>query len=178
MKLPNCSICQKEFTKQRMGQVVCSPKCAIKIPKVTRQKEKALVTKRKEAIKTKGEVENDVEKVVNAYIRERDKDLPCISCGATTCYPYFHAGHFIAVGANPSIRFETENIHKQCAKCNTWGNGSYGTYRIGLIKKIGLDRVDWLEGPHPVRKYTKDDLLEIKAQYKTKLKDLKGGSHG
>ena len=161
-----------------MGQVVCSPKCAIKVPKVQKQKQIKVIKERKEALKTKKDVKKDVERVVNEYIRERDKDQGCISCGVTTCYPYFHAGHFVAVGANESIRFEPDNIHKQCAKCNTHGGGMYGPYRINLIKKIGLDRVEWLEGPHPVKKYTKEDLLVMKLHYKQKLKDLKGGTRG
>ncbi|MCP4492501.1 MAG: recombination protein NinG, partial [Gammaproteobacteria bacterium] len=41
-----------------------------------------------------------------------------------------------------------------------------------LVKKIGQDRVDWLEGKHEVRKYTCEDLKEVELKYKQKLKEL------
>ena len=43
---------------------------------------------------------------------------------------------------------------------------------INLIEKIGIDNVDWLEGPHEPKKYTCEDLKEIEILYKSKLKDL------
>ena len=45
-------------------------------------------------------------------------------------------------------------------------------YRINLIKKIGLDKVEWLEGQHEPKKYTCEDLKEIELKYKQKLKEL------
>ena len=182
LKLSNCSICQKEFTKQRMGQVVCSPKCAVKVPKVTRQKEKTLVTKRKEALKTARDYIKEVQTVFNAYIRERDKHELCICCnqflssgdvgGAYDC------GHYRSVGSAPHLRFDERNAHGQRKQCNRWGAGRAVDYRIGLIRRIGLAQVEKLEADQTVKKWGIADLLELKAQYKQKLKDLKGGRHG
>ena len=45
-------------------------------------------------------------------------------------------------------------------------------YRVNLIKKIGLEWVEWLEGPHDPIKYTIDDLKNIKLTYRAKLKEL------
>ena len=42
-------------------------------------------------------------------------------------------------------------------------------YRINLVKRIGQEAVDWLEGPHEPCKYTIQDLIEIKLQF-TKMK--------
>jgi hypothetical protein len=50
------------------------------------------------------------------------------------------------------------------------GNGI--EYRMRLIKKIGVDRVEWLEeNGHEVKKWTKDELKELIATYKNKIKD-------
>jgi hypothetical protein len=43
-------------------------------------------------------------------------------------------------------------------------------YRAELIRRIGLAGVERLEGPHPTRKYTVDDLREIRDTYRAKLK--------
>ena len=46
-------------------------------------------------------------------------------------------------------------------------------YRIELVKRIGTDKVDWLEGPHDPKRYTIEDLKNIKAEYLAKTKELK-----
>jgi hypothetical protein len=45
--------------------------------------------------------------------------------------------------------------------------------RIGMIKKIGLARVEWLEGYHEPRKYTIPEIIEMKALYRAKVRELK-----
>ena len=47
-----------------------------------------------------------------------------------------------------------------------------------MIRRIGLAQVEKLEADQTVKKWGIADLLELKAQYKQKLKDLKGGTHG
>jgi Bacteriophage Lambda NinG protein len=186
--MSRCPICRAQYQKWSMTQKVCkNPACAEQYGRekarqlAEKQKRKEAkedrlsIRERKEAIKKKSEVKKEVERVVNTYIRERDKDQPCISCGSYTSYPFFHAGHFISVGANDTLRFEPDNIHKQCCKCNTHGNGMYGPYRINLIKKIGIERVEWLEGPHNPKHYSKEDLQALKACFRNKLKDIKKG---
>lgn len=106
----------------------------------------------------------------NAYIRARDGQY-CISCGATS--GQFHAGHYISVGHGGSIlRFEEDNCHSQCARCNSFKSGNVTSYRIGLTKKLGADRVTEIECTKGVKKYTIDELKAITAKYKQKLANL------
>ena len=119
----------------------------------------------------------------NAYIRKRDELKPCISC-ETGFIPNqvggsWDCGHYLTVGAFPELRFEETNASKQCKKCNG-GAGKYTKknhsvikqYRINLIERIGLDKVEWLEGPHEQVKLTAMDLKDIELKYKKKLKEL------
>ncbi|MNN92311.1 Bacteriophage Lambda NinG protein [compost metagenome] len=46
-------------------------------------------------------------------------------------------------------------------------------YRIELVKRIGTERVEWLEGPHQAQRYTIEDLKAIKAECRAKIKQLK-----
>lgn len=112
--------------------------------------------------------------VFNTYIRIRDKDLPCISCGTLSNVKY-DAGHFWNAGNNQFLRFNEDNVNKQCGNnCNVHLSGNFGEYRIGLIEKIGIERVDILE---QTRHFTlKLSIAEIKEQiliYKSKIKLLK-----
>ena len=108
----------------------------------------------------------------NAWIRHRDDKLPCISCQRHHTGQY-HAGHYRAVGSNPALRFEPLNVHKQCSVCNNHKSGNLTEYRINLLKRIGQQALDWLEGPHDAKKYTIEDLRQIRDEYRLKLRQAK-----
>lgn len=107
----------------------------------------------------------------NAWIRE-SKGGRCISCGRHH-EGQMHAGHYRTTSAAPELRFEPDNVWPQCAPCNTHLSGNLVLYRANLIHKIGLDRVEWLEGPHEPKRYRKEDYQQIEAEYKDKLKALR-----
>jgi len=109
------------------------------------------------------------QKSFNAYIRARDSDCSCISCGRSTGCKV-NAGHYKSVGSSPELRFNELNVHLQCEHCNLFKSGNIENYRINLIKKIGLDKVEWLEGPHEPKKYACAELKEIELLYKQKIK--------
>lgn len=109
----------------------------------------------------------------NAYIRKRDEHLPCVSCDKpNTGTHQRHASHYRSVGACPELRFEELNVHASCAQCNSMKSGNIIEYRIRLIKKIGEEKVIWIESQNYVKKYTCEDYLKIEKKYKKKLKDL------
>ena len=112
----------------------------------------------------------------NAWVRERDAGHPCISCGRHHQGQY-HAGHYRPAGSNPELRFEPDNCHLQCAPCNSHLSGNLTAYRPALIAKIGLARVEWLEGPHDPKRYRKEDYQAIEAEYKEKLKALRASQN-
>ena len=154
--------CGATFVPARLGQSVCSPACAI--IDAPRHQEKAR--------KSLAQVEREAQQAFNEWVRLRDADLPCVSCGRHHDGQY-HAGHWRSVGANPELRFEPLNVWKQCAPCNTHLSGNLVNYRISLIQLIGLEKVEWLEGPHEARKYTIEEIKAIKADYRAKTRELK-----
>lgn len=184
-KNPACGV---SFPPQRLGQVVCSPKCGLAIKDVNQvkarkaidQRERREIQVRKEKLKSRGDHIREAQVLFNEFIRFRDAHLPCISCDSL---PSDHdlitgsrwdAGHYRSVGACPELRFEPLNVHRQCVKCNRNLSGNAVEYRIRLVRRIGNEQVDFLEGPHQARKYTIDDLKAIKADYRAKIKQLKG----
>ena len=194
--MKTCPYCQTEFLPRKFAQVCCNDyRCALKHVRKLRER-KVEAAKRKinrvarDKIKTLSQRKAEAQPHCNRFIRERDKDEPCISCGRYDCEiedkwtgGKWDAGHFVSRGADEGLRFNALNIHKQCKSCNG-GSGKYTKkrhtvahqYEENLIKRIGQDKVDWLKGPHPIQNLRKDDVIEICQYYKEQLKILKESS--
>jgi len=172
--------CGASFVPQRLGQAVCSPACGLAIKDVNQEKaRKALadvgrkeLQAAKERIKSKGQYMREAQVAINAWVRLRDAAHPCVSCGRHHEGQY-HAGHYRTVAGSPELRFEPLNIHKQCAPCNNHKSGDIVNYRIELVKRIGAELVEWLEGKHEPKRYTVEDLKAITAEYRAKTRELK-----
>ncbi|UXZ98883.1 recombination protein NinG [Pseudomonas phytophila] len=175
-------MCGASFVPQRLGQAVCSPACAIvdapanldRASKAIAQRDRQEIKVRKEKLKSRSDHMRDTQQAFNEWVRARDADLPCVSCGRHHQGKY-DAGHYRTVGSNPALRFEPLNCHKQCSPCNTQLSGNIVNYRIELLRRIGADKVDWLEGPHEPQKYTVDELKAMTADYRAKTRELKKG---
>lgn len=143
MRSKKCKFCKKQFTPERQMQSTCSFECAIEHSKVL--KEAKIKKKKSDFRKNDKSVQKELaQKVFNTYIRARDKDLPCISCGEHT-NRQMHAGHYFSQGGHTYLRFNTLNVHKQCSICNNWKSGNLAEYKENLIKKIGLGKYNWLD---------------------------------
>ena len=178
LKTGKCRICKTEFQKRSMSHVVCSPECAGEVARIAREKKERLTAKIERA-ERKAKLEEykpltyflkKAEAACNEYIRARDPNV-CISCGVTHSSAW-QAGHYVSVGANKTLRYNEENIHKQCIQCNMFKGSNATEYRPRLIEKIGLERVEWLESWHSPVKMTREAALEVEAYYKAKLKQL------
>lgn len=122
LKPKKCKSCGIEFIPKNSLQKVCSPKCALDLTRQNAQKaqeraEKKKQRERKAKLKSRSEWLKEAQAVFNKFIRLRDKNEPCISCGRYHQGQY-HAGHYRSVGACPELRFCELNVHKQCAPCN------------------------------------------------------------
>ena len=175
MKPKKCCICKQQFQPLRQLQKVCSMSCAIEHSRALAAKKAKKETKELKAkLKPRADYLKEAQAVFNKFIRMRDEADPCISCGKFHKGQY-HAGHFRSIGAAPELRFNEYNCHRQCQPCNTHLSGNLLEYRRGLVAKIGIEKVEWLEGPHEAKKYTIDEILEIKKHYQQKIKELERG---
>lgn len=161
-------------------QRVCSPSCALAIVRENKgKKARADNRKAKERLKTRSDWMREAQTAVNWYIRERDRGRPCISCDKPDNGQHQrHASHYRSVGACSSLRFNAWNIHASCATCNAVLSGNLIEYRIRLIRKVGQDRVDWLESQNALVKYDIEYLKRMKRIFNKRarrLKRLNGG---
>lgn len=122
------------------------------------------------------------------YIRIRDSlattgtisHCVCITCKERGIdepkdFSHIQAGHAVG-GRGNAVLFHEEIVNGQCDYCNNprMGlGGDYGNYAIALIKRYGLEHVTYLQSlKRETKKYTVQELVEIKELYEEKTKEL------
>lgn len=195
--MPKCPICRQPATQKFGLRLFCGFEHAAEWAKAQAEKSKAKKKKEfnaetrrmKLAIKKRSAWIADLQKVVNQFVRMRDIGKPCPSCGRSEVEVEqdaigktggaWDAGHYLSRGSHPELRFCLDNLARQCKSCNG-GSGNYARknhevqkcFRIELINRIGLERVEWLEGPHEPLKITIPEIQTLIAEYKAKIKQL------
>lgn len=171
MRLKKCKLCNLDQPLENFSSTMakyCKPCKRIRAFEKQRESRQRQIDKLKTRVKkttsktkrkTIAQEKKSTQRVVNRFIKDRDISRPCISCNQ----PITDAGHYIAQGSSGYLRYHPENIHGQDMRCNRYKSGNLIEYRISLIKKIGEDRVLWLEeNRHKIHKYTREQLEQIK----------------
>ena len=188
-KTKPCTVCKKQFMPRMATTKVCSLPCAITAGKEKTTKQLA-IRKKIESKEVKQAIENmqptkywiaKLQPIFNKFIRERDAQKPCISCGKEVLQygENWDCGHFRTKGSSLHLRFVEDNAHKQCSSCNR-GSEKYiakrervaTAYEANLILRMGQDRVDAVKSDNVARNYTIDDIKQLITIYKQKIKDL------
>ena len=191
MAMRKCSICKNSYDKTKLFFVglkcYCGPECGavLGLELHTKKSTERLKADKRELKIRKDKINETVPHWIkkvqlefNKFIRIRDKDEPCISC-STVKYKdnlitgsRWDCGHYRSVGSCPTLRFDPMNAHKQCVSCNRNKSGNIVEYRLGLIRRIGQDNVDWIEGPHEPKHYRVEDLKLLHTHFKRLIKQL------
>ncbi|HHS9624647.1 TPA: recombination protein NinG [Raoultella ornithinolytica] len=193
-----CAHCREWFHPAREGQVVCCFECASAIAKkqtakaresakaravkLQRQSEKEGRQRRRakrESFKTKAQWDKEAQSAFNRYIRIRDEGKPCVSCGAPLIGKSNYltgsaidASHYRSRGAASHLKFNVFNVHSACTRCNRQLSGNAVEYRIHLIDRIGLDRVERLETDNEPRRFDIPYLQRIKSIFTRRARAL------
>ncbi|WP_213279304.1 recombination protein NinG [Chryseobacterium indologenes] len=112
-----------------------------------------------------------LQKLVNAKVRKRDsKDgyFICISCDELKPVNQMNSGHYFAKEFYKSVRFDLDNMHGQCVRCNKYLSANLIPYRSSLLLKIGEHRLRQLEQKAALKnfKFSRDFLIEQIEKYK------------
>ncbi len=180
LKPKPCAHCAREFMPARPLQAVCGPICASRHVKASKKAERAQTRARKAAIKTIPQLIKEAQHAFNAYIRERDRQQPCICCGRPLSVDGgsgstggdFDCGHYRSVGSAPHLRFDERNAHGQTKFCNRHGAGRAVDYRIGLIGRIGQREVEALESDNRIHKWQREELIAIRDDYRARVRAI------
>lgn len=172
-----CKSCKTSFTPFRPLEAWCSPECAVIIAKDRlAAQERKIDRAKKQALKTLPQLLKEAQIEFNRFIKLRDRlaGYPCVSSGRPLDWSgnAVDAGHMRSVGSAPHLRFNEDNVHAQSKHDNLWKSGNVVEYRINLIARIGLERVEALENNNAVHKWTKDEVRAIRDQYRIKANQL------
>lgn len=182
VKKKACAVCKTLFEQKTSFIKWCSPACGYELAKRKLEKKKKEELKewrkeykeRKEKDKKLSDYEADARRVFQKWIRRRDQDQPCISCGREKS-PFWDGGHLFKCELYSGLMFDERNVHKQCRKCNFYLGGNEAGYKDGLIVRYGEAFVKELEAEKDqarVKKYSKEEYQEIKKEYNRRLKEL------
>lgn len=178
-----CKVCGTLFHPVSTMHTVCSPPCGIKLGKgFSKQRRESTLREAKQtrerraALKTIPDLIKEADRAFAAYIRLRDRlaGYACISSGKPLDWTgnKVDAGHYRSRGAASHLRYHRDNAHAQSKLDNQWKAGNVVEYRIRLIDRIGLERVEALERDNTPVKWTKEMLLEVIATFKREFKEL------
>ena len=157
-------------------------KAAAKRIKELKEAEKAGRQRRKakrESLKSKSQWDKEAQSAFNRYIRIRDEGKPCVSCGnqliGKSNYltgSAIDASHYRSRGAASHLKFNVFNVHSACTRCNRQLSGNAVEYRIRLIERIGLERVERLEADYAPRRFDVTYLKRVKAIFSRRANAL------
>ena len=118
-------------------------------------------------------LKSDLDRLFASFIRLRDEDKPCISCGK---YTNLEAGHYYP-RANLPLRWDEMNVFGQCIDCNRFKSGNRAKFGRGIAVRCGEDVIEYLdERSHARVSFKSPDLLEKIDHYRNKLKNFKKDS--
>jgi hypothetical protein len=176
-----CRVCSVPFMPGNSMQVVCSIRCARRVPVLARKAakdERKATRARLEQMKTPSQWSKLAQAAFNKWVRLRDigAGYGCIDCGR----PFepnrpggsVDAGHYLSRGSAPHLKFDERNVFAQRKNCNRPGGATRADFRAGVIARIGLAAVEALEADQSVKQYRADDLKAIRDDYRARAKAL------
>ncbi|EMN1229850.1 recombination protein NinG [Enterobacter roggenkampii] len=134
---------------------------------------------KRESLKSKSQWDKEAQSAFNRYIRIRDEGKPCVSCGnpliGKSNYltgSAIDASHYRSRSAASHLKFNVFNVHSACTRCNRQLSGNAVEYRIRLIHRIGLKRVERLEADNAPRRFDVTYLKRVKAIFSRRANAL------
>lgn len=193
-----CKVCGEKFTPQydnirwccpahgaiyalelRAKQKVKEAAKRIKAEKEAEKEGRERRQKMRESFKTKSQWDKEAQSAFNRYIRIRDEGKECVSCGSPLMGKSNYltgsaidASHYRSRGAASHLKFNVFNVHSACTRCNRQLSGNAVEYRIRLIERIGLERVERLESDNEPRRFDIPYLQRIKSIFTRKARAL------
>lgn len=189
-----CKVCKEKFTATFDNVWWCCPEHGAIYALELRAKEKVKAeakrireqkdaekegrkrrAERREALKTKSQWRVEAQAAFNKYVRLRDEGLPCISCGRLPEQKYggsMDCGHYRSRGAASHLAFNLHNTAGQCVFCNRNMSGAQKAFELGLIDRIGAEKVESLNNDNSNRKFDIPYLQRIKSIFTRKARAL------
>jgi 5-methylcytosine-specific restriction endonuclease McrA len=116
---------------------------------------------------TRKQITKKLDEAFSKYIRLRDEEYGCITCGKLLTFKELQCGHFFS-RSHLHTRWDEDNCHAQCYRCNCILHGNYINYTKYMIDRYGREFVDELEKKSMlIDKISTDTLLTMLEHYKS-----------
>lgn len=103
----------------------------------------------------------------------------CVTCGNRKHWKEMQAGHFVPQAQGNAARFDANNVHVQCYRCNINLGGNGAEYSAYILSKYGEEEYDRLRQLARVsRKITRYEYEMMISEYQEKIKRLTLECHG
>ena len=120
--------------------------------------------------KNKTLAKKKADKYFSEFIRKRDENKPCITCGQYK--KDMDAGHFISRRFE-ATRYDEMNCNAQCLKCNRFENGNQFAHGKAIDRLYGLGTSDKILAlSRKIMKRTQFDYEVIADYYKSAIEWL------
>lgn len=154
--MPKCKECkdkfeQYEFNNKWCKKIECQTAKAIDFVTKKKKEQKRIWKKKKDSLRpfthskeNKSHLQSEINKL-SKMIDRKFGYINCIDCGKNL--EHTDAGHYIAVGANATLRYNLHNIHSQLRGCNRnerQGSRNTGYYK-GLVERYGIDYAEMVD---------------------------------
>ena len=155
--MPRCKCCKEKFEAKQFLQKYCGVKldCKVaeglynlekkkKIEKKEWNKRKELMRPTSHSKENKAYLQSEINKL-SKLIDSKFEYVTCIDCNKR--FDNVDAGHYIAVGANATLRYNLDNIHAQDRGCNRnerQGSRNTGYYK-GLTERYGKEYAEYVD---------------------------------
>lgn len=134
---------------------------------------KAKKPKRQKTIK-------ELDAIFSRFIRFRDCDkkgiVTCPLCGVKIPRKKAQNMHFVSRWVM-KYRFDEDNCHAWCQRCNVTLNGNYIEYTLWMINQYGKEKVEHMKHDKELCKIETWRLEEMIEEYKWKVEELKKAKH-
>jgi Bacteriophage Lambda NinG protein len=153
--MPRCKYHKTKFEKKYAFQQYClsDDECIKAFSESVKEKRQKQIEKNQKDLENAKKERTEERKLkadlvntkvqVHSYIRERDKNKPCISCGCQW-NETFEAGHHYSANSFITLKYNLDNIHGQCFYCNNRLEGNFENYALNLPNRIGKERYNKL----------------------------------
>ena len=113
-----------------------------------------------------------LDRIFSEYIRKKYADewgmSRCYTCDAQKHWKELQNGHYIS-RAHMAGRWESQNCRPQCVSCNIFKNGNYTEYAARLVRDLGPDELERLNGLKKMVAQFSIEELKNKIEYYKKI---------
>lgn len=97
----------------------------------------------------------------------------CVTCGSRKHWKELQAGHFVPQAQGNAARFDENNVHVQCYRCNINLGGNGAEYSAFILSTYGEEEYNRLRGLAGVtRKINRAEYEEMIANLQARLESL------